>query len=275
MLPATYLRSLYWIRRHHHRGARWSRSSARVKWGSAWACAAPCRSWRAKRPPSGPSSASAKSSTTRTWCSSLERNGVIQLPGPDEIDGDIGSATAERVAAGRVAITAHGVGERAMRELQASGLEIIDTTCPIVTRAQRYGQKFVREGWHVDHLRRPGPQGSPRHHGLDARRAGQLTSDDRLEPRNRRPEGHRWNHSRAGSRTKIGVMAQTTHKMEDFARFVANLMLLATRPELRTARREHALPRHDRSAGGGRGAGGHGRRDGRGWRAARARTPAT
>ena len=81
--------------------------------------------------------------------SSLQRNGVIQLPGPDEVDGDIGAATAERVHEGRIAITAHGVGERAMKELQSSGLEIIDTTCPIVTRAQRYGQKFVRDGWHV------------------------------------------------------------------------------------------------------------------------------
>ena len=79
----------------------------------------------------------------------LERSGVVQLPGPDEVEGDIGKATAERVKSGRVAITAHGVGERVVRELEASGLEIIDTTCPIVTRAQRYGQKFAREGWHV------------------------------------------------------------------------------------------------------------------------------
>ena len=65
----------------------------------------------------------------------LERNGVVQLPGPDEVEGDIGVATAERVREGRVAITAHGVGEKVVRELSASGLEIIDTTCPIVTRA--------------------------------------------------------------------------------------------------------------------------------------------
>ena len=79
----------------------------------------------------------------------LELGGVRQLPGPDDIDGDVGVATAQAVKQGRVAITAHGVGERVMVELQQSGLNIIDTTCPIVTRAQRYGQKFVRDGWHV------------------------------------------------------------------------------------------------------------------------------
>ena len=79
----------------------------------------------------------------------LEEAGVHQLPGPDEIDGDVGAATARRVGQGRVAITAHGVGERVILELAESGLQVVDTTCPIVTRAQRYAQKCVREGWHV------------------------------------------------------------------------------------------------------------------------------
>mgnify|MGYP002682666509 CR=1 FL=1 len=79
----------------------------------------------------------------------LELGGVRQLPGPDDIDGDVGVSTARAVKQGRVAITAHGVGERVLRELESSGLDIVDTTCPIVTRAQRYAQKFVREGWHL------------------------------------------------------------------------------------------------------------------------------
>jgi len=155
----------------------------------------------------------------------LERNGVIQLPGPDEIEGDVGSATAHRVAAGRVAITAHGVGERAMRELQASRLEIIDTTCPIVTRAQRYGQKFVREGWHVIIFGDPGHKevrgimgwtldvlGKPQSTIVSSPEIGALKAMMESFP--------------GGFPAKIGVMAQTTHKMDDFARFVANLMLL-------------------------------------------------
>ncbi len=79
----------------------------------------------------------------------LERAGVRQLPGPDDVDGDFGAITAERVGPGRVAITAHGVGEQVLIDLERAGLDIVDTTCPVVTRAQRYAHKFVREGWHA------------------------------------------------------------------------------------------------------------------------------
>lgn len=155
----------------------------------------------------------------------LQRSGVIQLPGPDEVDGDIGAATAERVHEGRVAITAHGVGERAMKELQASGLEIIDTTCPIVTRAQRYGQKFVRDGWHVLIF---GDPGHKEVRGI----MGWTMGKDGLSQATIVPSAEfaalkdLVENFPGGFPNKIGVMAQTTHKMEDFARFVSNLMLL-------------------------------------------------
>ncbi len=155
----------------------------------------------------------------------LEKSGVRQLPGPDEVEGDIGVATARRVREGRIAITAHGVGERVVRELESSSLVIVDTTCPIVTRAQRYAQKFVREGWHVLIF------GDPAHKEvrgiigwtLDAQGASQATIIERCD----------LDHLRSfieafpgGFPSKLGVMVQTTHKMEDFARFVSNLMLL-------------------------------------------------
>lgn len=157
--------------------------------------------------------------------SSLQRNGVVQLPGPDEVDGDIGAATAERVREGRVAITAHGVGERAMRELQSSGLEIIDTTCPIVTRAQRYGQKFVRDGWHVVIFGDPGHKEVRGIMGwtLDKQGVSHATIASSAELADLRKLVDEFP---GGFPNKIAVMVQTTHKMEDFAKFVANLMLL-------------------------------------------------
>jgi 4-hydroxy-3-methylbut-2-enyl diphosphate reductase len=157
--------------------------------------------------------------------SSLQRNGVVQLPGPDEVDGDIGAATAERVREGRVAITAHGVGERAMRELQTSGLEIIDTTCPIVTRAQRYGQKFVRDGWHVVIFGDPGHKEVRGIMGwtLDKQGVSHATIASSAELADLRKLVDEFP---GGFPNKIAVMVQTTHKMEDFAKFVANLMLL-------------------------------------------------
>lgn len=155
----------------------------------------------------------------------LELGGVRQLPGPDEIDGDVGVATALAVKQGRVAITAHGVGERVMVELQQSGLNIIDTTCPIVTRAQRYGQKFVRDGWHVLIFGDPGHKEVRGIMGwtIDKTGASHATILETSDLASLRTLVETFP---GGFPNKIGVMAQTTHKMEDFARFVSNLMLL-------------------------------------------------
>ena len=155
----------------------------------------------------------------------LEDVGVHQLPGPDEVEGDIGVATAERVQTGRIAITAHGVGERVIRQLEQSGLDIVDTTCPIVTRAQRYAQKFVRDGWHLMVFGDPGHKevrgimgwtlddsGVSRATIVDSPDIGVLRGVIDSFP--------------GGFPNKVGVMVQTTHKVEDFAKFVSNLMLL-------------------------------------------------
>lgn len=155
----------------------------------------------------------------------LEAAGVHQLPGPDDVDGDIGVATAERVHSGRIAITAHGVGERVIRQLEQSGLDIVDTTCPIVTRAQRYAQKFVREGWHLLVFGDPGHK--------EVRGIMGWTLDDDGLSRATIVDSPDINVLRGvidsfpgGFPNKVGVMVQTTHKVEDFARFVSNLMLL-------------------------------------------------
>lgn len=155
----------------------------------------------------------------------LEAAGVRQLPGPDEVEGDIGVATARRVKQGRVAITAHGVGERVIQQLQASGLEIVDTTCPIVTRAQRYAQKFVRDGWHVLIFGDPGHKEVRGIIGwtIDGEGATQATIVESAELDRLRRVIEEFP---GGFPNKLGVMVQTTHKIEDFARFVSNLMLL-------------------------------------------------
>ena len=156
---------------------------------------------------------------------SLEASGVRQLPGPDELEGNVGLATARRVGQGRVAITAHGVGERVVRELGETGLEVVDTTCPIVTRAQRYAQKFVRDGWHVVIF------GDPSH--KEVRGIMGWTMDTAGNSRASILEEVALDRVRAfvegfpgGFPSKVGVMAQTTHKMDDFAKFVANIMMI-------------------------------------------------
>ena len=155
----------------------------------------------------------------------LERTGVHQLPGPDEVDGDFGAVTADRVGEGRIAITAHGVGERVLRDLEGAGLNIIDTTCPVVTRAQRYAQKFVREGWHALIFGDPGHKEVRGIMGwaLDEQDRSGVTVVEHADIENLRNVIETFP---GGFPNKIGVMAQTTHKIDDFAHFVGNLMLL-------------------------------------------------
>ncbi len=155
----------------------------------------------------------------------LREAGVVQLPGPDDIDGDVGAATAATVKNGRVAITAHGVGEKVVQELTAAELDLVDTTCPIVTRAQRYAQKFVRDGCHVLILGDPGHK--------EVRGIMGWTTDASGESRGTVIESAELDDLAAlisdfprGFPNKVGLMAQTTNKVEDFAKFVSNLMLL-------------------------------------------------
>jgi len=48
---------------------------------------------------------------------------------------------------GTVAITAHGAGEEVYAEIERRGLRLVDTTCPIVRRAQAVAEKLVGEGF--------------------------------------------------------------------------------------------------------------------------------
>ena len=48
----------------------------------------------------------------------------------------------------RVAITAHGIGPHLAGEAAAANLELVDTTCPLVTKVQRLAQKLVRQGYY-------------------------------------------------------------------------------------------------------------------------------
>lgn len=48
-----------------------------------------------------------------------------------------------------VAITAHGAGEEVYAEIERRGLRLVDTTCPIVRRAQETAANLVEEGFFV------------------------------------------------------------------------------------------------------------------------------
>jgi 4-hydroxy-3-methylbut-2-enyl diphosphate reductase len=48
-----------------------------------------------------------------------------------------------------VAITAHGVGPQVLDEVKETGADIIDGTCPIVTRSQRWARRMAEQGFTV------------------------------------------------------------------------------------------------------------------------------
>jgi 4-hydroxy-3-methylbut-2-enyl diphosphate reductase len=108
-----------------------------------------------------------------------------------------------------VAITAHGVRPEVRQEARARGVEIIDTTCPIVTRSQRWAKNMAEAGFTVivfgdrDHREVEGVLGWVGSRGL-ALDDGDPIPDD-LPGR-------------------IAVISQTTRSPERFAMFVSELM---------------------------------------------------
>src|SRR5262245_28897553 len=110
-----------------------------------------------------------------------------------------------------VAITAHGVGPTIIRQLEDVGVEIVDTTCPIVTRSQQWAKRLTEEGFAVviygdpDHKEVRGVLGWATGKVLIVRREDDLTPLPADFP------------------SRIGVLCQTTETEARFASFVKKL----------------------------------------------------
>ena len=59
------------------------------------------------------------------------------------------ASSIDGVSGAPLAIAAHGVGPEVLDEAKAKGLDIIDTTCPIVSRSQRWAKKMAEDGFIV------------------------------------------------------------------------------------------------------------------------------
>ncbi|MEX2237540.1 MAG: 4-hydroxy-3-methylbut-2-enyl diphosphate reductase [Dehalococcoidia bacterium] len=117
----------------------------------------------------------------------------------------------EELSGDRVAITAHGVGPKVLEQLQATGKEIIDTTCPIVTRSQRWAKKLADEGFAIVIY------GDPNHKEVRgvlqwAGSKGYAITEDQIDtlPWDEMP-------------SRVAVLSQTTHNPDRFAAFVSAL----------------------------------------------------
>ena len=108
-----------------------------------------------------------------------------------------------------VAITAHGVGPQVLDNVKATGAEIIDGTCPIVTRSQRWARKMAENGFAVLVF------GDPEHREVKgvlgwAGAKGIAIQDGEPLPKD--------------LPSRIAVISQTTQSPEKFAAFVSRIM---------------------------------------------------
>jgi 4-hydroxy-3-methylbut-2-enyl diphosphate reductase len=110
-----------------------------------------------------------------------------------------------------VAITAHGVGPDVIENLMASGVEIIDTTCPIVTRSQQWAKRLSEEGFAVVIF------GDPNHkevRGVQGWAKGRILTVASEDDVTLLPEDFP---------SRVGVLSQTTETEARFAAFVKKL----------------------------------------------------
>jgi 4-hydroxy-3-methylbut-2-enyl diphosphate reductase len=108
-----------------------------------------------------------------------------------------------------VAITAHGVGPEVLEEVRATGADVIDGTCPIVTRSQRWARKMADSGFTVLVF------GDPEHREVKgvlgwAGARGIAIQDGETLPKD--------------LPSRLAVISQTTQSPERFSAFVSRLM---------------------------------------------------
>jgi 4-hydroxy-3-methylbut-2-en-1-yl diphosphate reductase len=127
----------------------------------------------------------------------------------------------------RIAITAHGAGPERAREANERGLDLIDTTCPLVTKVQRLAAKLVTQGYFIvvygDHYH-------PEVRGIiswsDTSRAVAAKKIEDL-PWNA-PRGTIGENVEAPPR-KVAVISQTTKMVEEFLAFTRELTEMVAR----------------------------------------------
>ena len=121
------------------------------------------------------------------------------------------SRTTAGVETDTVAVTAHGVTVATVAEIESEGFTVIDTTCQFVARSQRAAKHLAEAGFTIiifgdpEHPEVKGVVGWCKGRGITVPNESLEGLPDYLP-------------------SKIGVISQTTHTPERFARFVANLM---------------------------------------------------
>lgn len=120
----------------------------------------------------------------------------------------------------KIAITAHGAGPRYVQRANQLGLEVVDTTCPLVTKVQRLAARLVREGYFLVVY---GDRAHPEVRGVlewaetsRAVAAKELSDLPWNTPRGLGTDG--------APPRKVALISQTTKQTEEFLRFAQALV---------------------------------------------------
>lgn len=130
----------------------------------------------------------------------LKEQGLDVIAAPGEVDGR------------PVAITAHGVSEATVRDLESRGARLVDTTCPIVTRSQQWAKRLAEDGFAVI------VYGDPNHkemRGVLGWAEGSAYAVPTIDAIDELPDD---------MPGRIGVLSQTTETEAHFAEFVRALL---------------------------------------------------
>jgi 4-hydroxy-3-methylbut-2-enyl diphosphate reductase len=115
----------------------------------------------------------------------------------------------DNLKGGVIAISSHGISPQTLDELNARGVEVIDTTCPIVRSAQKAARRLANAGFGIIIF---GEASHPEVRGLLgwAGRNAIAFMDAEAVPVDSLPK-------------RIGIMAQTTQSRGEFTAFVNRL----------------------------------------------------
>jgi 4-hydroxy-3-methylbut-2-enyl diphosphate reductase len=129
----------------------------------------------------------------------LERAGVRVARKLEELDGEA------------FVVSAYGVEEAVLETARRKGMEIVDATCPVVTRAHLIAEQLAQEGYFVVAV---GDHGHPEMVTLKEKLGDRVAVVHTPEEAARLP-----------LRGKVAVVSQTTQSVENFRRIVGDIVL--------------------------------------------------
>lgn len=117
----------------------------------------------------------------------------------------------EELNGGAFVVSAYGVESAVLEAVRQRGMEVVDATCPVVTRAHELAERLAEEGYFVVAV---GDHGHPEMVTLKEKLGDRVavvhTPEEAAQLR---------------LRGKVGVLSQTTQSLENFRRIVADIVI--------------------------------------------------